>query len=113
MMEHEAWLDALGKHDMFNTTPDSNASTVALGASLLQLEDLSTLILPRSDADSDIDEESVIQRSNIMCIRGPDLFLAVGRQIRMLSLKSVKEAEKVEEVPYKVRFIVGMVICTS
>lgn len=100
-MESEAWLDALNKHNVFNTTPDSNTSTTALGASLLQLEDLSVSIVPRSDVDSDIDEESVVQRSNIMCIRGPDLFLAVGRQIRMLPLKSVKESDKAEEVPYK------------
>ncbi|CAE6428052.1 unnamed protein product [Rhizoctonia solani] len=100
-METETWLDALKKHDVFNTTPDSNTSTFALGSSTLQLEDLSITIPPRSDDDSDIDEGSLVQRSNIMCIRGPDLFIAVGRQIRMLPLKTVKEAEGVEEVTYK------------
>ncbi|KAJ1308726.1 hypothetical protein OPQ81_004417 [Rhizoctonia solani] len=100
-METETWLDALKKHNVFNATPDSNVSTVALGSSTMQLEDLSIAIAPRSDDDSDIDEDSPAQRSNIMCIRGPDLFIAVGRQIRMLQLKAVKEAESEDEVPYK------------
>jgi hypothetical protein len=101
-METETWLDGLKKHNVFSTRPDSNTSTVALGSSTLQLEDLSVALIPRSDEDSDIDEDSMAQRSNIMCIRGPDLFIAVGRQIRMLPLKAVKEAEDVEEVAYKV-----------
>ncbi|CAE6397697.1 unnamed protein product [Rhizoctonia solani] len=101
-METETWLDALKKHNVFNAIPDSNTSTVALGSSTLQLEDLSVAIAPRSDEDSDIDEDSAAQRSNIMCIRGPDLFIAVGRQIRMLPLKAVKEAENTEEVAYKI-----------
>ncbi|CEL59627.1 Nucleoporin nup82 OS=Schizosaccharomyces pombe (strain 972 / ATCC 24843) GN=nup82 PE=3 SV=1 [Rhizoctonia solani AG-1 IB] len=100
-METETWLDGLKKHNVFSTRPDSNTSTVALGSSTLQLEDLSVALIPRSDEDSDIDEDSMAQRSNIMCIRGPDLFIAVGRQIRMLPLKAVKEAEDVEEVAYK------------
>ncbi|KAH7343719.1 hypothetical protein B0J17DRAFT_643651 [Rhizoctonia solani] len=100
-METETWLDALKKHDVFNATPDSNLSTVALDSSTLQLEDLSLAIAPRSDNGSDIDEDSLVQRSNIMCIRGPDLFISVGRQIRMLPLKAVKEAERVEEAVYK------------
>ncbi|CAE7085971.1 unnamed protein product [Rhizoctonia solani] len=100
-METESWLDALKKHDVFNTTPDSNTSALALDSSTLQLEDLSITVPPRSDNDSDIDEDSPVQRSNIMCIRGPDLFIAVGRQIRMLPLKTAKEAEAVEEVAYK------------
>ncbi|CAE6426563.1 unnamed protein product [Rhizoctonia solani] len=100
-MDTETWLDALKKHDVFNATPDSNLSTVALDSSTLQLEDLSLAIAPRSDNGSDIDEDSLVQRSNIMCIRGPDLFIAVGRQIRMLPLKAVKEAEGIEEVAYK------------
>lgn len=112
-METETWLDVLGKHDVFNAMPDSNTSTIALGESILQVEDLSVALVPRSDDDSDIDEESAPQRSNIMCIRGQDLFLAVGRQIRMLSLKSAKEASKVEEVPYKVRRVVVTRLCCS
>ncbi|KAF8709136.1 Nuclear pore component, partial [Rhizoctonia solani] len=100
-METETWLDALKKHNVFNAMPDSNTSTVALGSSTLQLEDLSVALAPRSDDDSDIDEDSVAQRTNIICIRGPDLFIAVGRQIRMLPLKAAKEAENVEEVVYK------------
>ncbi|CUA70126.1 hypothetical protein RSOLAG22IIIB_00473 [Rhizoctonia solani] len=100
-METETWLDALKKHDVFNTTPDSNTSTFALGSSTLQLEDLSITAPPRSDNDSDIDDDSLVQRSNIMCIRGPDLFIAVGRQIRMLPLKAIKEADSTEDVQYK------------
>ncbi|QRW16097.1 nuclear pore complex protein [Rhizoctonia solani] len=100
-MDTETWLDALKKHNVFNAMPDSNTSTVALGSSTLQLEDLSVTLAPRSDDDSDIDEDSVAQRTNIICIRGPDLFIAVGRQIRMLPLKAAKEAENVEEVVYK------------
>ncbi|GAB1519998.1 hypothetical protein RhiTH_003071 [Rhizoctonia solani] len=100
-MDTETWLDALKKHNVFNAMPDSNTSTVALGSSTLQLEDLSVALAPRSDDDSDIDEDSVAQRTNIICIRGPDLFIAVGRQIRMLPLKAAKEAENVEEVVYK------------
>jgi hypothetical protein len=103
IMESEAWLDALNRHDVFKTVANVS-STSALGASLLQFDDLRTsksLVLC-SDTSSDIDEEPTMQRTNIMCIRGPDLFLAVGRQIRMLSLKDVKESEKAEDVSYKV-----------
>ena len=103
-MESEAWLDALNQHDVFKATTASASTTSALGASLLQIDDLrtNTSLVLHSDTSSDTDEESVVQRSNIMCIRGPDLFIAMGRQIRMLPLKDVKESERVEDVPYKV-----------
>lgn len=103
-MESEAWLDALNHHDVFKTITADTSSTTALGASLLQIDDLrtNTSLVLHSETGSDVDEESTVQRSNIMCIRGPDLFLAVGRQIRMLPLKDVKESERAEDVPYKV-----------
>lgn len=103
-MESEAWLDALNQHDVFKATTAGASTTTALGASLLQIDELrtNTSLVLYSENGSDTDEESIVQRSNIMCIRGPDLFIAVGRQIRMLPLKDVKESERVEEVPYKV-----------
>ncbi|KAG8722485.1 hypothetical protein FRC08_001541 [Ceratobasidium sp. 394] len=102
-MEAEAWLDTLNRHDVFKPTTGSS-SVSAPDTSLLKIDELRgnhSLVL-RSDGDSDSDDESVVQRTNIMCVRGPDLFLAVGRQIRMLPLKDVKESESSEDVSYKI-----------
>ncbi|KAG8700604.1 hypothetical protein FRC09_005851, partial [Ceratobasidium sp. 395] len=102
-MESEAWLDTLNKHDMFKPTT-SSASTSVLDASLLKVDELrnsDSLVLHSDDNDSDEDEESLVQRTNLLCVRGPDLFLAVGRQIRMLPLKDVKESGNNEDISYK------------
>ncbi|KAG9099424.1 hypothetical protein FRC06_005294 [Ceratobasidium sp. 370] len=102
-MESEAWLDTLNGHDVFKPTA-SSSSVSAPDTSLLKVDELrgnNSLVL-RSDGGEDEDEESLAQRTNIMCVRGPDLFLAVGQQIRMLPLKDVKESESNEDVPYKV-----------
>ncbi|KAG9128345.1 hypothetical protein FRC07_000457 [Ceratobasidium sp. 392] len=102
-MESEAWLDALSRHDVFKPAA-SSSSTSVLDTSSLKIDELrnsNSLVLRSDDDDSDDDEESLVQRTNILCVRGPDLFLAIGRQVRILSLKDVKESENREDVSYK------------
>ncbi|QRV72489.1 nuclear pore complex protein [Ceratobasidium sp. AG-Ba] len=101
-MGPEAWLDSLSSHDVFKPTATSSSALTA-DTSLLQVDELrnnNSLVL-RPDEESEDDEELLVQRKNIMCIRGPDLFLAAGRQIRMLPLREIKESEADEDVPYK------------